>query len=94
MCLGVPVRVIDSGNGMALCRGPNGDEHISMLLVGDQPPGTWVLSHLGWAREVVSAEDAANITRALEGVNALMNGADAIDVDHYFPGLGSAQEAS
>lgn len=94
MCLGVPVQVIEVGEGVALCRGPNGDEHISMLLIGDQPAGTWVLSHLGWAREVVSEHDAANITRALEGMHALMNGAESIDVEHHFPGLGTAPEVA
>ena len=94
MCIGVPMQVIEASDCMALCRGPNGDEHISMMLVGEQPVGTWVLSHLGWAREVISAEDAANIKKALEGLNAIMNGADEIDVDHYFPGLGTQKEAS
>lgn len=94
MCLGVPMQVIEAGDGIALCHGPNGEEHISMLLIGDQPVGTWVLSHLGWAREVVNAEDAANIMRALEGMRALMDGADAIDVGYHFPGLGDAVEAT
>ena len=88
MCLGVPVQVVETGNGMALCRGPNGDEHIHLLLVGDQPVGTWLLSHLGWAREIVTAEDAATITRALQGMNALMKGAESIDVEYYFPEIG------
>ena len=94
MCLGVPVRVVESGDGTALCRGPNGDEQIQMLLVGDQPVGTWVLSHLGWAREVISADDAANFIRALEGMRALMDGAEEIDVAHHFPGLGPAMETA
>ena len=94
MCIGVPMQVIETGDGMALCRGPNGDEHISMMLVGEQKTGTWVLCHLGWAREVITAEDAANIRKALEGLNAIMNGAEEIDVDRYFPGLGTKTEAS
>jgi hydrogenase expression/formation protein HypC len=88
------VQVIEAADGTALCRGPNGEERISMLLIGDQPVGTWVLNHLGWAREVVAPEDAANITRALEGINALMNGADSIDVEHHFPGLDDKAVAS
>jgi len=94
MCVGIPVQVIDPGEGIALCRGPNGDEHINMLLIGDQPVDTWVLSHLGWAREVITAEDAANIRKALEGLNAIMNGAGEIDVDHYFPGLQATSETN
>ncbi len=92
MCIGVPMQVIETDDCVALCRGPNGDEHISMMLVGEQPVGAWVLTHLGWAREVITAEDAANIGKALEGLNAIMNGAEEIDVDHYFPGLGARNE--
>lgn len=92
MCVGVPLQVIDSGQGIALCRGPNGEEHINMLLIGDQPVGTWVLSHLGWGREVITAEDAENINKALQVLNAIMNGAEEIDVDRYFPGLESQSE--
>ncbi|MCB1786194.1 MAG: HypC/HybG/HupF family hydrogenase formation chaperone [Chromatiaceae bacterium] len=92
MCLGVPVQVIEPGAATALCRGRNGDEHVHMLLVGMQPAGTWVLNFLGWAREVISADDADQINRALDGLREIMNGAESIDVDHYFPGLGSARE--
>ena len=94
MCIGVPAQVIEAAGGMALCRGANGEEHISMLLIGEQPVGTWVLTSLGLAREVISAEDAANINLALEGLNAIMQGAEEIDVDRYFPGLDGQREAS
>ena len=62
-----------------------------MLLIGDQPAGTWVLSFLGWAREVISEQDAQQINRALDGLGEIMNGAESIDVDDYFPDLGSAK---
>lgn len=93
MCIGTPVQVIEPGEHMALCRGRNGDEQVSMLLIGPQPAGTWVLSFLGWAREVIAAEDAAQIDRALDGLAAIRDGAAEIDVDHYFPGLGANAEA-
>lgn len=64
-----------------------------MLLVGEQPAGTWVMAFLGWAREVISAEQARDIDLALDGLQAIMDGADAIDVDHHFPGLGKASAA-
>lgn len=94
MCVGVPVQVIEAGEGVALCRGPNGDEHINMLLIGDQPVGSWVLSHLGWGREVITEEDASNINKALQGLSAIMNGAEEIDVDYYFPGLATQPETN
>lgn len=94
MCVGIPVQVIEAGEFSALCRGRNGDEQINMLLIGEQPAGTWVLSFLGWAREVVSEQDARDINKALDGLSEIMGGAEAIDVDHYFPGLDTATETA
>ena len=86
MCIGVPVQVIEAGECMALCRGLNGDEQVNMMLTGAQPVGTWVLNYLGSAREVLSEEDAMSLNRALEGLSAIMNGEQDIDIEHYFPG--------
>lgn len=94
MCIGMPMQVIEPGEAVALCRGLNGDEHINMLMVGAQPAGAWVLTYLGWARDVISAEEAADINLAVEGLAQLMNGAEAIDVDTHFPGLGNAPTRS
>ena len=91
MCIGLPVQVIEPGELSALCRGRNGEERVNMLLVGEQPAGTWVLTHLGSAREVITEQDAQQIIRALDGLGEIMNGAESIDVDHYFPDLGSAR---
>ena len=87
MCVGVPVQVIEEGEFFSLCRGRNGEEQVNMMLIGSQPVGTWVLNFLGSAREVITEEDAANIDKALDGLAAIMNGAEEIDVEHYFPGL-------
>jgi len=92
VCVGIPVQVVEAGEFFARCRGRNGEEQVNMMLIGSQPPGTWVLNFLGSAREILSAEEAANIDRALDGLSAIMGGAAEIDVDHYFPGLGNGQE--
>ena len=94
MCIGTPVQVVEPGELSALCRGRNGDERVNMLLIGEQPAGTWVLSFLGWAREVISEQDAQQIDRALDGLSEIMDGAESIDVEHYFPGLGPAGESA
>ena len=90
MCIGTPVQVVQSGEVMAVCRGRNGDEDVNMLLVGQQPVGTWVIAFLGWAREVIDEQQARDIDLALDGLQQIMDGADAIDVPHHFPGLGQA----
>ncbi len=92
MCVGVPVQVIESGEFMALCRGRNGEEQVNMMLIGSQPVGVWLLNFLGSAREVISEQDAINIDKALDGLAAIMQGETDINVDDYFPGLGSASE--
>lgn len=91
MCIGVPVQIIEAGDLMALCRGRNGEEHVNMMLIGPQPEGSWVLNFLGSAREVISEQDAININKALDGLSEIMSGAENIDIDHYFPGLGVEQ---
>ena len=88
MCVATPVQVVESQEVMALCRGRNGNENINMLLIGQQPVGTWVLSFLGWAREVIDEQQAREIDLALDGMQKIMDGADAIDVGYHFPGLG------
>lgn len=94
MCVGIPVQVIEPGELSALCRGRNGEERVNMLLIGEQPAGTWVLTFLGWAREVISEQDAHRFNQALDGLGEIMNGAESIDVDRYFPDLLTAQAAA
>ncbi len=87
MCVGIPALVLEAGDFVARCRTRNGEERINMMLTGPQPEGTWLLTFLGSAREVISEEDALHIDKALDGLSAIMSGDEAIDVNHYFPGL-------
>ncbi len=89
MCIGTPVQVIEPGEFMSLCKGRNGEEQVNMMLTGSQPVGTWVLNFLGSAREVITEQDAININKALDGLNAIMQGEENIDIDHYFPDMPS-----
>lgn len=88
MCVGIPVKIIRSGEFVALCKGRNGEEKVNMMLIGPQTKGTWVLNFLGSAREVLSEEEAMQINKALDGLSAIMSGQD-IEVKDYFPDLGS-----
>ncbi|MCP4935311.1 MAG: HypC/HybG/HupF family hydrogenase formation chaperone [bacterium] len=87
MCVGVPVKIIEAGEFVSRCKGRNGEENINMMLIGSQPEGTWVLNFLGSAREVLSKEEAATINKALDGLSAIMGGAENIDIKEYFPDL-------
>lgn len=78
MCIGIPLQVIESGTGYAVCgTGEGGDvepRRIDTLLVGEQPVGTWLLTFLDTAREVLSDEHAARIRDALRAVELAMRG--------------------
>jgi hydrogenase expression/formation protein HypC len=83
MCIGIPVRIIEAGEHMALCEGPNGHEHLNMMLIGPQPEGTWLLGYLGSARQVLSEEEAEQILQAVEDIGAMMRG-EEVEIDKYF----------
>ena len=88
MCVGIPALVLEAGDFVARCRTRNGEEPINLMLTGPQPAGTWLLTFLGSAREVISERDARHIDKALDGLSAIMADNTDIDVDHYFPELG------
>lgn len=85
MCIGIPMKVVETRPGRAICESAEGRREIDMTLVGDQPEGTWVLTFLDTAREVVTAEQAQLVGRALTAVGLAMTG--EVDVDHLFPDL-------
>lgn len=72
MCIGIPMQVIESGFGYALCEGMGMQREVETLLVGEQPPGTWLLIFLDSAREVLSEEDAGRITDAVKAIDLIM----------------------
>lgn len=79
MCLGIPMQII-SVQGIA-AHATDGHETalIDLSLTGPVEPGTWVLTFLGAAREVISADEATKISAALNGLRALMLGGDLGD---------------
>ncbi len=85
MCLGIPMQVVESRDGIAVCEGMGERREINMQLVGEQRPGTWVLTFLDAAREVLTEADAHRISDAVMAVNLVMQG--HTDVDHLFADL-------
>jgi hydrogenase expression/formation protein HypC len=85
MCIGVPMRVTSGDAGRAWCEGRGERIELDMLLVGPQPVGTWVLAFQGAARRVMSEEEAAQTTAALDALAAALAG--ETDVDRFFPDL-------
>jgi hydrogenase expression/formation protein HypC len=76
MCLGVPMRIIESDEMTALCQRGEEQRRVSLLLLGPQPVGTQVLIHIDTAVRVLDADEAALIDQALDGLAAAMRGED------------------
>lgn len=85
MCLGVPMRVVEGCGWSAVCEARGVRRTVNLALVDEQPVGTWVLVVQGTAREVLTDEDAQRIERALEGVEAALQGER--DLSPYFEDL-------
>lgn len=104
MCLSIPMQVVawegDSGdlaivereivdNGATSIR----RELVNMMLIGPQPVGTWILSSLGLAKEVIDEAQRALIEDALSALSASL--ADDYDPAQHFtdlqPGHGELQ---
>ncbi len=80
MCIGVPMRIesVDGMVAVAASEAADGavERHtLDMLIVGPQPPGTWVLAFHGAARRVLDATEARQILDALAAL------AIALDAD-------------
>jgi len=85
MCVGIPMRIVECDGIVALCEGRNGTRTLDLSLVGEQPPGTWLLTFLDTAREVIDAVRAEQIDAALAGLEAALRGDTAMDA--YFSDL-------
>lgn len=79
MCLGIPLKIESVDGIAAIASDGQRTEKIDLSLVGDVAPGTWVLTFLGSAREVLLEEDAAAIREALAGLERVMAGGDLGD---------------
>ncbi|GIL05968.1 MAG: hydrogenase expression/formation protein HupF [Betaproteobacteria bacterium] len=83
MCIGIPLRVIEGDGVWAVCEGRDARERVDMLIVGAQPPGTWVLAFHGAARRVLTETEALQTLDALDALGLALQwrdgGREAID---------------
>lgn len=94
MCIGVPMKIVETGIGYAVCESKDLSHQIDTMLIGDQKIGTWVLVFINAAREVIPEEDALKIVDALQALETVMAGGE--DIDHLFAdltGVGQAPES-
>lgn len=79
MCMAIPMQIVRLEGLRAFCRGADREGVVDLSLVGPQPVGGWVLTHMGVAREAIDAEQAGQIERALAGLRAVLAGGDLGD---------------
>ncbi|HQR21723.1 MAG TPA: HypC/HybG/HupF family hydrogenase formation chaperone [Burkholderiaceae bacterium] len=84
MCIGVPLQVVEGDEQTAVCVDDGRRERLNMLLVGRQPPGTWVLAFQGSALRVMDEDEAQQTRAALAALDAALQGHD---VDAFFADL-------
>ena len=93
MCIAIPMRVLQSQGLWAECEGRGARRRVNLMLVGERPPGSWLLVLGDSARECVDADEAERVDRALDAVEAAMRGEQ--DLGAYFADLdGMSSRAS
>lgn len=85
MCLGIPMRVIESNGLTALCEGRGVRRNVNVMLVDEAAPGTWLLIHINNAVRVLEEQEAAEIGGALDMLEAALDGRPPEDA---VPGAG------
>lgn len=98
MCLGIPMQLFEVDGIAGRVSHGSRQELVDLSLTPDAVVGDWVLTFLGAAREIISADEAAKILAALEGLSAVMNGGSAgsafADLDEREPSLPSHLQAA
>ncbi len=84
MCIGIPMRIIESDDFTALCEGRGERRRVDVMLLEKASPGAWVLVHLGNAVRLLEGEEALQISEALDALLAEINGEE---LDGYFADL-------
>lgn len=85
MCIGVPMQLVATDGGRAVGVGRGQRESLDLMLVGEQPVGTWVLAFCGAARRVLGEDEARQTNAALDALEAVLAGAS--DVSIHFADL-------
>jgi hydrogenase expression/formation protein HypC len=85
MCIGIPMQVVGTGDGGAICEGRGRRERIDFALVGDVAVGAWILAYQGSAVRAMTQEEAAQTGAALDALEAALAGQG--NFDEFFADL-------
>jgi len=84
MCLGIPMQVLEHDGATALCERRGEQRRVNLALVGDVPPGAYVLVHIDAAIRVLDADEAALVDDAIQCLEAANEGRP---IDSFFADL-------
>ena len=79
MCVGIPMQITSVDGLAAMATDGRTEAQIDLALTGPLAPGTWILTFLGAAREVITETDARLIADALDSLRDIMAGGDGGD---------------
>jgi hydrogenase assembly chaperone HypC/HupF len=79
MCIGTPLQVIEPDGSFAWCEADGQRERLDMMLIGDQPVGTWVLGFHGAARQVLTDQEASHSRAGRRALAAVLSGDGRVD---------------
>ncbi len=79
MCLAVPMRIVSIDGYQACCEAKGVERDVSLRLLGDEPVavGDYILVHVGFALQVVSADEATATWDLFDELALELDGAGA-----------------
>jgi len=79
MCIGVPLQVVSTEGTRAWCEADGQGEWLDMMLLGEQPAGTWVLAFQGAARQTMADAEARQARAGRHALAAVLRGEGGVD---------------
>ena len=79
MCIGIPMQVIGVDGILGIATDGRASHKIDLSLTGPVEPGTWVLTFLGAARDVMTEDEARKASAAVGALQDIMSGGEAGD---------------
>lgn len=86
MCLGIPMRILETDGFTARCAGRGEVRRVNVMLLDPVESGDWILVHLDNGVRLLEPDEVGTINDALD---AILLAAAGQDVDHLFADLNS-----
>ncbi|MDR0588880.1 MAG: HypC/HybG/HupF family hydrogenase formation chaperone [Burkholderiales bacterium] len=86
MCLGIPMQILESREGFAVCDRGGEKIVVNMMLTGALPVGTWIMTFQNSAIKALTEDEARQTLAALSALSDAING-DTSNLNAYFPDL-------